>query len=528
MPDLSANPDLLDRIIAVVIVLFILSVITEKFTNLVRSYPRHFRVLLLLFCLMLVVVSAFTMGSGDRLDVMPLIVLAVIIAVWVLANDTIFQPHDKPEKQWRQKLQVLSHVAKGQAAADGVKEREVSVLSFIVGFFVAVSFKVHLITLLDEKDKWGWGNEEIFKTNKLLVLKYIPWGGPFFYDLFGFLLTAFFLAFGSKFFHDLLDNLLQVKNLKRKMNDRETYQVTSIKEFDDHLAQETFDQNVEALMETAGVSGVSFGKVNYEGAFRFGMRIYSDTPEALQNSPHMQDRNGKPVPVEIRSPESAVVCSVTPSMPLKNNQRGELEKGTVCLAVCERGHEEKPYLLTCYHVVKHAVHAWEYFIRAGGEEDTVRINNTIEGFIARGIRTPQLDIALVSWNDREHPVTNVVPDFNTPITKSRPVYSFDDDATPVQLYGAQTRERKNGLITGVKAHCMINFNDGLPRFGLSNLMEIQHNGQTIVQGGDSGVLVFTSEGVALGMVVATTPTRTLAIPIHSILSTWKLKLYPNP
>src|SRR5690606_28958242 len=51
----------------------------------------------------------------------------------------------------------------------------------------------------------------------------------------GFLLTAFFLAFGSKFFHDLLDTLLQVKNLKRKLNDRETYSIETVQELEEQL-----------------------------------------------------------------------------------------------------------------------------------------------------------------------------------------------------------------------------------------------------------------------------------------------------
>src|SRR5688500_9107461 len=48
---LQVQSDALDGLIIVTIVLFILSTITEKFTTLVRMYPKQFRTIGLLFCL---------------------------------------------------------------------------------------------------------------------------------------------------------------------------------------------------------------------------------------------------------------------------------------------------------------------------------------------------------------------------------------------------------------------------------------------------------------------------------------------
>src|SRR5690606_27800848 len=58
----------------------------------------------------------------------------------------------------------------------------------------------------------------------------------------GFVLTAFFLWFGAKFFHDLLDNLLQVKTLKRKANEKADWHFNNISEFDQYI--QTQEQNL--------------------------------------------------------------------------------------------------------------------------------------------------------------------------------------------------------------------------------------------------------------------------------------------
>src|SRR5690606_42039440 len=103
----------------------------------------------------------------------------------------------------------------------------------------------------------------------------------------GFVLTAFFLAFGSKFFHDLLDTLLQVKEYKRKMNDRETYQVSNIKQFDEYfytdylqLAKICLEQN-KATVASLPNLGAYFAGASSDALNRRPVTILHST---LQNN----------------------------------------------------------------------------------------------------------------------------------------------------------------------------------------------------------------------------------------------------
>jgi hypothetical protein len=519
------SSDPLDRLIAVVIVLFILSVITEKFTQLVRTYPKQFRAIGIIFCGVCYVTLGMTSHelfvdksysiSGGAIFL--LFVLTTILLIWILANMDFVQPSRTPKAV--RKLQILQNVANDAVANDRVKEKEVTVLSFLIGFAVAYSFKADLITLFNGKIALGWGHITFFKSGKFLVID------PEYFGIdptlmLGFLLTAFFLAFGSKFFHDLLDNLLQVKNLKRKAIEKETYEATSIKEFDDQLAKTTYEKNAAAIAGLDGVTGVSFGRLRKDGSDRFGLRVFTSKPELVLKSDLIRDINGKPVPIYIDADESAEAVSA--SAQVMNTKQGA-EKGTICIGVRDVGSPGDVYFLTCYHVVKDAGHAWNEFKPDANSNDGVIIDKTTKGNIVRGIRTQEMDAALIKLNAGGI-VNNNIPLFNIPITSSRPTFYFDDDATSVNVYGATTKEKRSGLITGLGARWKINFRDGSTGYEMVNLIEIQKDGRTIVKGGDSGALIFTDEGEALGMVVATTKKRTLAIPIHTILTHWNLEI----
>ncbi|QTE38587.1 hypothetical protein J3L18_05800 [Mucilaginibacter gossypii] len=198
MPPSNLPPhDFLDSIIAINIILFIISVIVEKITQLIRKYAPFIK----------------PYGSGRRLK------------IW----------------------QNIGKKQTGRAKElDKLIEREVNSLSFIIGLVIAAAFRIDLFKMISSSDPQAvlmWKDIPYSLLDKILFFLSLP-------------LTAFFLTFGSKFFHDLLDTLFQVKNLKRKLVDPNTFEADNIEEFDDFLKQNYHDIIEAAISQNSNLFNV--------------------------------------------------------------------------------------------------------------------------------------------------------------------------------------------------------------------------------------------------------------------------------
>jgi len=182
----------MDAIIQVIFVLLILSLITERITNLVKVRPTSW---FKTFCMI------FKYGSKETEDPAEL------------------------------------------------KMREVQLMALIIGMIIALATRASIFQIHDPTFKLGWAD---------LGYKYhFFWDGV--YDIFGCLLAGVFLSLGSKFFHDLLDLLLQAKNLKRKLNDRESVEnLHTIEEFDKYIAE------VEPVIVEAELTKYLAGMPNFK------------------------------------------------------------------------------------------------------------------------------------------------------------------------------------------------------------------------------------------------------------------------
>ena len=544
-------PDFLDGLISVVIVLFILSVITEKFTQLVRHYPNQCQRIAIILIIGIYVVGLYSINvdvptpnpNEQNIDWIDFAIL-YLINTFFLVVFIINLPKVKTSKtkvgELATKLALFENIQKNQPVADDeAVEREVTLLSFVIGFLIAYVFNASMIGLfIDPQKTLGWGNVAPF-IGKGINLNACYFGVDLSNGI-GFVITGFFLSFGSKFFHDLLDKLLITKNLQRKLNDKELREVGTIKEFDERvtivdsdMVRITHQKHAAEIMSNPYVHGTSCGSFEKDGQTVYGIKVFTSTASAIpwkQFTYALPNGLLKAVPVLIveQLEVASASASIRPSDNASNKTRDSI--GSICFAVREIDPPHRRYLLTCYHVVKGGQQFWEYFSAAGTDEDRVKIAHTDKdnktqttiGNIYKGLRTRQLDAALISisgsWD-----FLNSVPQFNAAIRTVRPVYDFDDDRTVVQMYGAASREKKTGMITGVSAQHKINFGEATP-FEMVNLIEIQHDNKSIAIKGDSGALVFTEAGEALGMVVARSDNLTLAIPLYSILDNWKLQI----
>ncbi len=535
--------EFLDGLISVVIVLFILSVITEKFTQLVRHYPNQCQKVAILLISAIYVVGFYSyyvpvesLGPNeeniDFTDLLVLLVFNTIILIVLIINLPRVKASDNAIGKLATELAMFQNVQKDQSVKDeGAVEREVTVLSFVIGFVVSYLFNASMISLVaDPKATLGWTDVGPFIGNRINL------NACFFgFDIFngiGFVITGFFLSFGSKFFHDLLDTLLQTKNLKRKLNDNELVQVGTIKEFDQRLAivdsdmvRITHQNHAAEIMANPHVKGTSCGSFEKDGKMVYGIKIFASNPGGIpwkQFTYALPNGMLKAIPVLVieQSDVARVSSQILPSDNASNRTRDSI--GSICFAVKETEAPFRRFLLTCYHVVKGDRQFWEYFMPTGTDEDQVTIKHEIVGDIYKGLRNREMDAALISVAGPLD-FRNSVPEFNTAIRMARPVYDFDDDRTVVQIYGAATRQKRKGMITGVSARHKINFGEATP-FEMVNLFEIQDNEKSIAIEGDSGALVFTEAGEALGMVVAVSDRTTLAIPLYTILANWKLQI----
>jgi hypothetical protein len=508
---------------------------------LVRCYPRIFQILLIIACIFLAFIVIKTPQFSGCYKFWLLFIDSVII-VLCLAQLSSFLQGGRFNKFGKLKsISVLNNIGKDSSkqVPKEVKESEISILSFLVGLFISYCFDIDLISLFNglisnnSPDNLILGRSEtpIDLENFRFASGYTEFNHLAFI---GYLMTGFFLAFGSKFFHDLLDTLLQIKELKRKLNDKETYNVSNIKDFDAQLSliekdmvKATFDRKSSAIMALEGVIGCSCGTFSgRNGKDVFGIKIYTSKPELILEESFsylMPNGNAKVIPVYVEDqPMTAKICtSLRPSDKARHKLLPD-SIGSICFSVRSKSDVSLKYLLTCYHVVKGPNHSWEAFYRAYNDNDKSMLNGIIESDIYRGIRTREMDAALIEM-DAGWSFDNKIPEFGIQLKSSRPVFYFDDDKTTVNIYGAASRRKTTGVITGIGACYKIDFGDANP-FEMVNLFEIQNNNKSIVVAGDSGSIVFTDKGEALGMVVATTPTTTLAIPIETILTTWNLEL----
>jgi hypothetical protein len=99
----------------------------------------------------------------------------------------------------------------------------------VVGIVVAVATRASIFGISDPNFELGWHAFDWEQDNMLLYLVA---------DFFGSVFSGIFLSLGSKFFHDLLDLLLESKNLKRKLTDRESIKnLHTIEEFDAYIEE---------------------------------------------------------------------------------------------------------------------------------------------------------------------------------------------------------------------------------------------------------------------------------------------------
>src|SRR5258706_13760617 len=144
----------LDSLLYVTIILFVLSVITEKITQLVRCYPRQFQfigIFTILWFYYLLLYS-FIKASGTTQDLQAtdytvLIIVNSVLLMLFLLILPYFKRYGKNIGWLAQKAALFQNINKNTPVNDVSKSRDITLLSFIIGFIIAYLFNANLLEL---------------------------------------------------------------------------------------------------------------------------------------------------------------------------------------------------------------------------------------------------------------------------------------------------------------------------------------------------------------------------------------------
>lgn len=526
-------PDILDSLIYATIVLFILSVITEKLTQLVRYYPRTFRWIGILACGAFYFPITRALFYDPRLHLFSVILLFVFntgLLIVLIVNDPIVADSKNIFLKFLfEHLETFKNIRKHKAENNIVsnetnkadQEKEVTALSFVVGFVVAYCFNANLFNLFKPALELGWGDTAPFVKEPWYALN------PQYFDTgvvagIGFVLTAFFLAFGSKFFHDLLDTLLQVKNLKRKLNDKETYDVETVAELEEQLkytqgqiVRLAIQQNKDWLEKLPNFLSLHEGHdpQSNDGKVAY-LNITDNNITGLPKSLVYTLGDNKKRAIELKIIPNVKIASVAGKV-FNEKNAGYIGSVGVPLQL-----ENELWLLTCAHVLRNG--EFDPKTQMGTLAAPSRVRFCTEGteeFPAiwkYGYQDKEFDIALIQPDDPQ----KIKPSgfLSEPLEVSQQLTRIS-----VSFKGAVSEG--SGYVFADEVEEPIRFANQTVR--MKGLLKISANEKlsSISKAGDSGSALYTSDNRAVGIIIASNDFFTYAMSLEKILSGWDAKIY---
>lgn len=522
----------LDLIIAGVIVLFILSVIVEKITSLVRSYVAISYLPFAIFTvLILLVVANYLTGSNQfafGLFVIPVFaIVSLIVSVYLKSCKNQKFKDDQAKFLYN----YFSDVNPESVNPDEKKkEKKIFLLSLSIGVLVSFSFRVDIFQIFTADDittSFGWLSENFQNKGKYIWFSNMsnPHTLPSFTDeiqaFAGILITGFFLSFGSKFFHDLLDTLFLIKNHRKKLTEKETYDVNSMTVLIERLEEDELKSNPSVI----GYSKEFIANENKAIAFiDKNASNKKDLPKELTIS---KDGKKISVPLEIQEVSEPEVQSTDQIPKLRNKEESNIYSFGSLSCVVKSKYGSQQYILSCYHVMRKG-HNWDFFSLNEDDSDYITILGldgkiANESMIVNGILDDNIDAAIAQIDGFGHKnKINGVTIHNIKSIEELP----DNDACNINFAGA-TSGIKVGRVVNKNVNIRFRFDKEKRQWlhGLFSVSKInQENHEKISKGGDSGGLFYTDDGYAVGILIGANDSYSFGIPIKTIFEKLKIEL----
>ena len=552
---------MLDSLIAIVIILFILSVITEKVITYIRNYTQEARWVLLAICIYLMYSATLCINKSNWYF---FAVFYMVIFLLIIVTHYRTFSQRKPQNalthkakdlylgwvKWRQGF--LPNIDKKNAdKEDPLTELHVLLLSIFIGTLISFIFKANLFDLIttnNPHESLGWKNGAI-TTNKFGQIdfsKSIFTLHHHFYQLLGILITGFFLSFGSKFFHDLLDILFLSKRYRRLMKNPELYKLESIKELKKAMASGSLSNAEKAYQDQRHYfeSHENVDKVLLGSSVRSGRQV----PTFFV---HLSDNNDRDLPKSVildrkenrgfRFPVKyvhnvirATIHDFSPGDAISSIDQPHEKFGTIGCCTLLNSRSQK-YLVTCSHVINsgNSNAAHRYFW--GNDAPMVQVFDKLTNEIRQekvflDLRHEIYDVALIGPLTGEY--SNVLKDGprEYDITASRRI--VDEDITneiKIGFYGKKSKFQEGNIASKAVSSLRIAYRDN-PDVLMQNLIaigrKVNDQWQPVAQKGDSGSVVFElSTGMALGIIVAGDDQHAYMFQIHDFLQSQSMSVF---
>lgn len=178
------------------------------------------------------------------------------------------------------------------------KEKKTLNIALLCGVGTALLVKANLFQMFHSGKTtfdFAWSLEDVHSFSQIS------------YTILGCILTGIFLSFGSKFWHDVLDLLFQMKKLRRKLVDKETYQAKNIEEFDEYMSKSDYDlakmaiaQNEKTLKATfPNIQDIKVGLIGKQGRSMISIDTSDSKKDVnLPNKLSVELESGRIVEVE--------------------------------------------------------------------------------------------------------------------------------------------------------------------------------------------------------------------------------------
>lgn len=421
----------------------------------------------------------------------------------------------------------LSGIEAGNNDKKKKMERDVLLLSFFIGTVLTTAIKADLIamlTSLDPRQTLFWATDPYADRAT---------GMEVFGTVLGLLLSGLVLSFGARIFHDLQDTLYEMKALRKKQAEGKSYQLTNNQQMDSffhealrQIAHAAIRQRAQELRQLPNVIGVheevreENGKLTTCAVVQLADNDTGKIPVEL--SQRMSAGTRFDIPIRLETNIDRPKANGGPGNAIAESNRVNYEGTLGC--ILQDPFDGAKYALTCSHVAL-AGDSRNWLGRTPDPRmDVVNLTvpggSDVYGPVSMAIRNAELDIALVGPLSGEN--ANQLPD-GLALSNVREVTADDiNKATKVTMRGKNATQ-SGQIIMRNSGPVKIDYDRGESPKELSNLFVVARKNkdtgkfQAISQGGDSGAAVYDEQGNVLGIVVAGSSQYTYVMPMISII-----------
>lgn len=405
-----------------------------------------------------------------------------------------------------------------------VRETKILGLNIVIGILISLLSHADLFSIVNDETPYnslGWDKVALETIGDFLQL------------VLGCILSGFFISLGSKFWHDMLDMLLYAKNLKQKLADPNTYEATSADQLTEYLSFSESDLVRLAIAQNEQVLKTKFKNIEFlndsisilNGERRDVLGIYltDNNTNGFPDKVPVKLPSGKPYFIQTEIIPSVGIARAIGGMDGSvSNSNLVGFAGSGCCIVSDSN--QKNYLLTNCHVMTDGF--LQNPLDNTGNPDVHYANSKI-GTWQYGCMTTIGDYAMAEIEDVDSFITNNQPElFNN---KTREILKDDWLKSVVTVRGNISGTNSNAfIIETIQNQLRIKYKEG-STLTVSKAILIgdkpdKINCRPVSDFGDSGGAVYDNNMNLIGIITAKSDSYTYAIPVSEFIKIHNLQI----